>query len=209
MEPSKKQSNDPNFLDRSLEVIIKVGLVLGLVTWCFIILKPFLMITLWGVIIAIAIYPMFNRLKTLLGNGGRAAAIIVTLFLLGLILLPIILFGGSLADAIAFVKDSMGAGKSLVPPPPDTIKDWPLIGPQFFAIWLHASQNLAEVAIEYKSQLMTGLTWFLSTLTNAGMGVLMFIVSIIISGAFLVFADSGANATRKGTSLRRPSWEVC
>ncbi|MCX6268121.1 MAG: AI-2E family transporter [Bacteroidetes bacterium] len=51
--------------------------------------------------------------------------------------------------------------------------------------------------MEYKSQLMIGLTWFLSMLSNAGMGVLMFIVSVIISGVFLVFADSGANATRE------------
>jgi len=197
MEQPEKEFKEPGYLSKSLEVTIKVGLVLGLVTWCFIILKPFLMIILWGVIIAIAIYPLFNFLKVRLGNRRKLAAILVTISMLALILLPIILFSGSLADAVVFVKDTMMAGKSLIPPPPDTVKAWPVIGPPVYELWHHASENLSEVAMEYKMQLMTGLTWFLSALTNAGLAVLMFFVSIIISGAFLVFGDSGANATRR------------
>jgi predicted PurR-regulated permease PerM len=196
METPENPSNDHSYVARSLEVTIKVGLVLVLVAWCFMILKPFLMITLWGIIIAIAIYPMFSRLKALIGNRGKMAAIFVTIILLGLVLLPIMLFGKSLAEAVGFVKDAFAAGRSLVPPPPDTVKEWPLIGQPLFDLWSHASLNLAEVAKDYQSQLMTGLAWFLSMLTNAGLGVLMFIVSIIISGVFLVFADTAADTTR-------------
>ncbi|MCX6305676.1 MAG: AI-2E family transporter [Bacteroidetes bacterium] len=197
MEKFTTPSDDSYHIGKSLEVIIKVGLVLGLITWCFIILKPFLMITLWGVIIAIAVYPMYKHLKALLGNRGKLASVLITLFMLSLIMLPVILFGSSLADAVVYVKDSLSAGRSLVPPPVETVKSWPLIGPKVFDIWQHASQNLSEVAIEYKSELMTGLTWFLSMLTNAGLGVLMFLVSVIISGAFLVFADSGTDASHR------------
>ncbi|MEI7726764.1 MAG: AI-2E family transporter [Bacteroidota bacterium] len=196
MEQPKLPLKDHSYVGMSLEITIKVGLVLGLITWCFLILKPFLMITLWGVIIAVAIYPMFIWLKVRLGNRGKLAAVIVTLFLLSLILLPIILLGGSLNDAIGYVKDSLTAGKSLIPPPSETVKGWPVVGPPVYDFWQHSSENMSEVATQYQSQLMTGVTWFLSMLTNAGMGFLMFIVSIIISGIFLVFADSGADATR-------------
>ena len=197
MEEPKIPSNDHNYVDKSLEVTIKVGLVLGLIVWCFMILKPFLMLLLWGVILAVAIYPLFKWLKTKLGNRSKLAAVIVTLFLLLLILLPIILLGGSLADAVEYVKVSLMSGKSMVPPPADTVKTWPVIGPQIFDLWQHSSENLTEVVKEYQSQLMTGLTWFLSAMTNAGMGLLMFLISIIISGFFLVFADSGSGATRR------------
>jgi predicted PurR-regulated permease PerM len=197
MEQLKSPSGDKSYVNKSLEVTIKVGLVLGLIVWCFMILKHFLMITLWGVIIAIAIYPMFIWLKIRLGNRGKLAAVLVTCCLLALILLPVILLGGSLGDAVRFVKDSVTSGTSLVPPPSESVKDWPVIGSTAYDIWLDASGNLTEVAKEYQSQLMTALTWSLSMLSNAGLGVLMFFVSVILSGFFLVFADTGAVSVRK------------
>lgn len=197
MEQPKTPANNHSYVGMSLEITIKIGLVLGLITWCFMILKPFLMITLWGVIIAIAIFPMFKWLNVILGNRKKLAAGVVTLFLLSLIMLPVIVLGGSLTEAIAFVKDSLASGKSLIPPPPETVKEWPVIGSMLYDFWDHAADNMTEVAKEYQSQLMTGLTWFLSTLTNAGLSMLMFFVSIIISGVFLVFADSGADGTRR------------
>jgi len=193
-DPPREEMTD---FSRILEIIIKVGLVLALILWCFLILKPFLMIILWGGIIAVAVYPLFKWLERKLGNSAKTAAALVTLFILAIIILPIILLGGSLTEAIGALKDALVAGKSVVPPPDDSVKSWPVIGQTVFDFWLHVSNNLAEVATQYKTQLMTGLTWFFSALTNAGMGLLLFIVSIIISGFFLVFSGSGATASRK------------
>jgi predicted PurR-regulated permease PerM len=197
MESDPKHPEGQNYVKMSLEVTIKVGLVIALIVWCFMIIKPFLMLVLWAVILAVAVYPLYNKLKIKLGNRGKLASVIVTVLLLLMILLPVIFLGGSLADAVGFVKDAFNSGKSLIPPPPETVRDYPVIGHPLFDLWQHASENLAEVAKEYQSQLMTGLTWFIATLTNAGLGLLMFIVSIIISGVFLVFSDSGADTTRR------------
>jgi len=195
MEQTKPSSQD--FVSRSLEVTIKVGLVLGLIAWCFMIVKPFLMISLWSVILAVAIYPMYGWIRDKLRNRRIIAAVIVTLFLLLLILVPIILLGGSLGDAVRFVKDALTSGKSLVPPPSEEVRSWPVIGPQLYELWHRASENLANVAIEYKSQLMTGLSWFLSALTNAGLGLMIILGSILISGVILVYADKGSGAARR------------
>ena len=197
MEPLKPQNANQSYVIRSLEVTIKVGLVIGLILWCFIILKPFLMLILWGVILAVAVYPMFRWLKARLGNRAKLASVLVTLILLLTVFLPVFLLGGSLAEAISYFKESLNAGKSFVPPPPESVSQWPLIGPQLYKQWHHASQNMAEVVQEYQSQLMTGLTWFISMISNAGLGILMFIVSIIISGVMLVYADSGTDAIRR------------
>jgi predicted PurR-regulated permease PerM len=145
----------------------------------------------------VAIYPLFRGLKTRLGNKSILASILVTVFLLLLILIPVILLGGSLGQAVTYVKDALTTGKSLIPPPQESIKTWPVIGSPLYDLWYRASQNMANVAIEYKSQLMTGLTWFLSALTSAGMGLLIIIGSIIISGILLVYAEKGGDATRR------------
>lgn len=196
METHNNPFGDHSYVGKSLEVTIKVGLVVGLIAWCFIILKPFLMLTLWGIILAVAIYPLFSWIRLKLGNRAKIAAILVTVLLLLTILIPVFLLGGSLADAVSYLKDTLMGGGGLIPPPGEYVKEWPLIGPTVYEQWHHASVNLTEVAREYQSQLMIGLSWFLSAMTNAGLGILMFIASILISGVFLVFADSGVEATR-------------
>lgn len=36
-----------------MEMVIRVGLVIGLVLWCYDIVKPFIGMIIWGVIIAV------------------------------------------------------------------------------------------------------------------------------------------------------------
>jgi predicted PurR-regulated permease PerM len=194
-QPNTPENKD--YVHRSLEVTLKVGLVIGLIVWCFMIIKPFMMIALWSIILAVAIYPLFKGLKKILGNHGILASIIVTVFLLILILVPIVLLGGSLGQAVTYIKDCLTEGKSMIPPPNDAVKDWPVIGPKLFEMWEKASHNLTDFAIEYKDQLLNGLSFFLSALTNAGMGVLIVLASIIVSGVLLIYADKGGEATRR------------
>lgn len=46
-----------------VEITIRLGLLMLLFYWCFQILSPFIMPVLWGIIIAIAIFPFFNFLQ--------------------------------------------------------------------------------------------------------------------------------------------------
>jgi predicted PurR-regulated permease PerM len=197
METEKSPSGNDSYVARSLDVTIKIGLVLCLVVWCAMILKPFLMIALWSVILAVTIYPLFQWLRKLLGNRGILASVLVTLFLLALILVPVILLGGSLYQAVTYVKDTLAAGGSLIPPPPESLKEWPGVGVQLFDMWQKASENLATFAVEHKEQLLAGFSWFMSALTGAGLGMFIVIGSIIVSGVLLIFAGQGGEATRK------------
>jgi predicted PurR-regulated permease PerM len=196
MENHEHNSANDSYIRKSLEVVVKVGLALGLIIWCFMILKPFLMITLWGIILTVAIYPLFSWLHRILGDRKKLAAILVTIFLVALILLPVILLGGSLFDALGKVKDALVNGRSIIPPPSEAVKTWPLIGNSLFDLWSKASNNLAGFTMDHKDKLMAVLSWFLSALSNAGLGFLMFLASIIISGIFLVYAEKGAEAAR-------------
>ena len=65
---------------RALEVTIHVGLTLLLAAACLLILLPFLPLVVWGIVIAIAVFPAYRKLRNLLGgrqrhcrqhNGGR------------------------------------------------------------------------------------------------------------------------------------------
>jgi hypothetical protein len=54
-----------------LDASINIGLTALLVISCLLILKPFVPLLVWGMIIAIASYPRFEKLKNSL--GGREA----------------------------------------------------------------------------------------------------------------------------------------
>lgn len=192
MENQEPGINSSGHVNRSLELIIKIGLVIGLLVWCFLIIKPFLMITLWGVIIAVAIYPMYSWLRKVFGNRSKLAALVVTLIMLAVIIVPAALLGESLFEAVRYIKERTHAGQSLIPPPPESVNEWPLVGESLYTLWHNATTDLASTAMEHKEKLLSGLTWFLHTLTSAGLGALMFIASILIAGVILVFSEEGA-----------------
>src|SRR3974377_328918 len=63
----------------ALEVTIHIGLVVLLLFACFLILRPFRLIILWGVIIAVASYPAYRKLVGFLGGRGGLGAVVYVL----------------------------------------------------------------------------------------------------------------------------------
>ena len=88
MNTSNQPSNDKLFVARALEASIHIGLVGLLLFWCFKIGQPFIEIIVWGIIIAVAIHPIYDRLKSALGGRGRLAATLITLLALIVLLVP-------------------------------------------------------------------------------------------------------------------------
>ena len=66
------------FTKNAMEAAIRIGLVVLWVGWCFQILRPFVIPIIWGVIIAVAIYPIYEYLRTLLKDSPRVSATLVT-----------------------------------------------------------------------------------------------------------------------------------
>src|SRR5215469_2977216 len=83
---------------RALEISIHVGLVALLGAACLAILAPFLPLITWGVIIAIALYPAYRRLLSSVGSREKLAAVLCTLLLLGIFLIPVALFAKTLVE---------------------------------------------------------------------------------------------------------------
>ena len=72
---AEQSIGDKEYIRRALEVTIYIGLVLVLIGACFRTARPFLSLIAWGVIIAISIYPWFERLQRALGGRRGVAAV--------------------------------------------------------------------------------------------------------------------------------------
>ena len=180
----------------SVEAVIRIGVLLLITLFCLQLLQPFLIPVLWGAIIAVALYPIFLKVRGWLGGRDGIAASLICLILIAAILGPAIGLSGSMFDAIRGLTSSLEAGELNVPPPPPGVMDWPVIGEQAYGIWSQASDNLVAFLEAFKPQALAAARSAVGLLASAGGAVLFTIISLIIAGAFMAYADSCVNGLK-------------
>lgn len=186
--------------DRQAEVIdmaLRLGAVGLLVGACFWILAPFLMAVAWGAIIAVAVYPVFRWLVPRLGGRETMAASVVTVLLLAILIVPSVMLAGSLWGGAQAIADEAQSGALKVPPPPEGIASWPVVGEDLYATWAQASQNLESVLQRFTPEIRKLTTWLISTAAGTGFTLLQFLLSIAIAGVLLARGDSAADAANQ------------
>ena len=194
MNQPEPNSVAPNMEQRVTELMIQLGVLLVLVLFCFTIIKPFVLIVAWGMIVAIALHPAFLKLNTLLGERRKTAATLITVLLIGVLVVPAMMLTESLLDGAQSLAAVGTSGELQVPPPSQSVAQWPLIGPQVFAYWERAATNLPELLEDFTPQIASAGTWILQKITGTGLGLLQFIISFIIAGILLSSSTKGSRA---------------
>ncbi len=187
--------------NRSIELLIRIGFLILLIAASLMILAPFMIILIWGVIIAIAQFPLFKKSVNALGNKKTLTAVLFTLAGLIVIIIPSLMLAESSASGYQNFLRAFEEGRLTIPPPTENVNKWPLIGENLYNIWGQASNNLLELLSEYNGQhseqVKEFIGWLLKTLTGIGLTFLQFIVSIIIAGVLLAKADMGAETAKE------------
>ena len=179
------------FVERGLNLAIRIGLVLLLIAWCFTVVRPFVAPIIWGIIIAVATHPVFVRLQwALRGWRGLAATLYVAVFLVVLIA-PALLLAGTLVDAVRVVAADLSDGVLDLPPPPAGIETWPLIGEPLHRFWELASTNLQAALSRIGPELKVLGRWLLGFVGQVAVGLLQFVIAIFIAAGLLVNAAGG------------------
>jgi predicted PurR-regulated permease PerM len=194
MDSVTESPDDRQYHARIMDAAIRISLLALLVLWCFNIIKPFIMPVLWGAIMAVAIYPLFTMAQTRLGGRQKLAATLITLVALAILIIPAVMLSSSLVDGSQTLSAELEAGTLSVPPPADKVREWPLIGEQAHRAWTLFSENTGAALQEYKPQVEAVVGWVIGAAAGVGKGVLLFLVSILIAGAFLVYGQSGSQA---------------
>ena len=128
MSAANPPAGDPEFLTRAIEVTVRLGVIAVLVAWCFGITRPFIIPVVWGIIIATAMHPTFRWVEGKLGGRTRTAAALFVVLGLALLVIPTIMFAGSLVESAQWLATGLEEGTLEIPPPPDQVAAWPLIG---------------------------------------------------------------------------------
>ena len=79
MEISGKPERKASPTGAAVDIAVRLGVLAVLVAWCFQILKPFISPVIWGIIIAVAVYPAYEKLNAKLGDRRKLTAAVMTL----------------------------------------------------------------------------------------------------------------------------------
>jgi len=165
------------------------------------ILKPFIALIAWGLIIAIAGYPGCCWLQKLLGGRGGFASILFTILLLSVLIVvlivPIALLTQTLVEGFQGLAVRLHNETLTIPPPPPPIATWPIIGKPLSDLWSSASNNFPVALRSLAPQLKAATNGLLSAAAGVGLGVLQFFVSILVAGFLLANSSQGARVSRK------------
>src|SRR5712675_2083417 len=182
--------------DDVVQLVIRLGLLAFLIYWAFVLIRPFVPILAWSIVLTVALYPVFDVLSRLLGGRPRLAAAILTLINLGIVIGPATWLGLSALDGLREFAGNLGAGNLVVPSPPEGVKNWPLIGPRLYELWSQASNNIRAALREVAPYLKPVAGTLLALAGNAGVGTLKFLLSVALAGFLFPHGSQLAAAGR-------------
>jgi predicted PurR-regulated permease PerM len=185
----EKQEDQKVFIVNSMEATLRIGLVVLVIYLCLDIIRPFFVPILWGLIIATSLYPIQKWLTAKLGESDRISAFLITFTGLGLLISISVGFSGALIVNLKTLSEKFTYGENIIPVPPESVQDWPLIGEPLYTFWLRATQDIEAVLIQFAPELAKFGESLLASVGAMGIGFFQFVVAIIISGVVLANAE--------------------
>lgn len=201
MTANDAAQEDRAFQRRVTKTVIRLSLLALLVAWCLRIVGPFVEPIIGGAVIAIALQTPYAKLKRATGGRPRVAAALITVIVLLILIIPTIVLGRSLVETAVHLSGGFAAREMSVPPPPDAVAEWPLVGRALHAAWLGASQNADAALVKLAPYLKDIGVWLVSKAGDLGWGILMFVVAIVIAGVLLPYGERGAALARRVASM--------
>jgi predicted PurR-regulated permease PerM len=180
-----------------VELSIRIGVLALLLYWTFTLIRPFVTIAIWSAVLTVALYPVYEWMVGQLGGRRRLAALLLTVLSLLIVIGPITWLVLGLVDGIQTVSERLYPELPALPPPPDTIKSWPLVGEPIYQFWELASSNLRAALGMIIPQLKPLGSVLLQVGADAGVGALKFFVAIILAGFLFSPAPRLLDGVRK------------
>lgn len=191
METNQNRPFDRDQLTTTLiDLAIKVAVLAILIYISLILLSPFITIVIWSAVLAVALYPAFDRLSHRLGNRRRLAAFLITVVSLLVVIGPATWLALGLIESFRSLAGRLDLSLVALPAPPSMIKNIPLFGDQIYQWWTQATTNLQATLVQIAPQLKPLGGALLRVAASAGTGALQFLVSIVVAGFLFCPAPS-------------------
>lgn len=193
----KTPEENTSFEKKAIESAIKIALIATMVISTILIIKPFIIPVIWGMIIAVAVEPLIARITSLLGGRRKLAAGLFAILTIAALLTPASMMATSSFTMAQKISTQLEGKSLVVPPPPPEVQKWPVIGPSLSKTWSLAASNLGAVLQPFEPQLKSTALIMIGSVKGGVVAFFMSIISIIIAAVFLAAPEKG-----KGTMMK-------
>jgi predicted PurR-regulated permease PerM len=183
----------PERRDVYVAIALALAFVIILCVASFVVARPFLAPLLWGVILAIATWPVFNWCRRHLGGRHTLAAALMTVLLAVVLLGPIVVVGMAMAQNVAALGERLQAAVQGGLAPPDFLAEVPLIGSRLTDRWRELAAE-GKLSDEARQMLGSAIQWLLGLAATLGGGVAQLALSILCT--FFFYRDGEAALQR-------------
>ena len=184
-----EQSVSKFSIGKLVDLLLPLLVLALLIALCVQLLIPFVGLLLWTIILAVCFYPIHRRLLAR-GMKPRWSATVIGLFLAALILVPTAIAAIHAASSIPELVAGLQSGDRHVRPPPDAVRDIPVVGGKVYAAWSQAASDMPAFAKQFGPQLSTFTKWLLAQAGGMVGAVLALVLAVIFAAITLAYSDS-------------------
>ena len=196
-EPANTQT-PPSAAERTLGWAVLLVLLVG----CLLVLRPFVSALLWAVILCSASWPLYGRLLRLVRNRHGLAALLMTLGMVLIVMVPFVIVGKSLAENVDELTKAIKTWLQAGPPaPPAWLGKLPMVGAQAVQTWENLANDTGELFQRAKDVIPVVSGWLLAGGLWLGHGLLQLALSLFI--VFFLFRDGAFISGRVTTVVKR------
>jgi predicted PurR-regulated permease PerM len=174
-----------------METLIRIALIAFLVYFCVRVFTPFASLMITGLILAIALYPLFVHIVRWFGGKRGLAATAMVLTSLLLLGIPLVLLGNSLAGQVTDLYHSVENHTLAIKPPNPKIAELPLVGDKIYNTWNDAAANLPAYVVKHKEVIKDYARKALGIVAGGAVAVLAFLAALAVAGIMMVYEESG------------------
>ncbi len=181
----------------ALDVTIKIGLLLALLLAVQAVVRPFLSVVIWSVILAVALHPPYERIRARLGGRRWLSAAMVTVLGLAVVVGPAAMLSASVVASLEALALHLKSGQTALPPAPAMIAGLPVVGPQLHSVWMNAASNTSGFVDKYAHTMLLPGEWMLKAIAALAGSMLVVAAGMILAGLLLPEAPRMLSAMRE------------
>lgn len=191
----EKMSEQRSADARLLDVLVRAGLVFALAALCYRIFAPFLVLMVWALILAVALYPLHNALARRIGGRQGLAATLIVIIGMVVIVAPTALLMSSLGDSIKDLVHGVQTNTLEIPAPRAAVEQLPIVGEKIYGVWMQAHTNLPQLVKSMQPKVTNLARDALGFVASIGVGILVFLAAFVVAGILMTFGESGARSS--------------
>ena len=184
-----KELDKKEIVNIAFEIAIKLLVVSSVLFVSFMVVKPFIILVIWAIIIAVTLFPVVEKIEKKYKIKRSIVIFVITFGTILALIIPTYMLSGSLFDSSKTIATQVKNDTYEMPVIPKKIQSIPLVGKKLYKFLDDSSHNLKSTIKIYSNEIK-GIAAKATSAIGSLLGtVFQFIISLLIAAFFLNKAE--------------------